>query len=118
MLAGLFISNLIVGLYRMIAFILGCSGVHSDTSEDYNHVIVEDFDYVCNNWADSVYPLFEVTTNRCDVSHVYCTITFDDERYETILLEETSDCLWEFQLYLIEEACISITNVELAAKIE
>ena len=102
----------------MIALILGCTGVHSDTANDYGLVAVEDFDYACNNWADSVYPLFEVSTNLCEASHIYSTLTFDDERRETIWLEETNECLWEFKLYLIEEACISLTNVELVAKLE
>jgi len=101
----------------MIALIFGCTGVHSDTS-DNSLVEVEEFDYVCNEWADSIYPLFEVTTNRCDASHIYCTVTFDEERHETVWLEETNECLWEFKLYLLEESCISITGVELIAKIE
>lgn len=102
----------------MLFFILSCVSEHSDSSNPYNIVEVEEFTYACNDWADSVYPLFEVSTNLCKASHVYCTITFDEDRSETIWLEETDECLWEFKLYLIDESCISVTDVSLTAKME
>ena len=102
----------------MLFFILGCVSEHSDSSNPYNIVEVEEFTYSCNDWADSVYPLLEIETNQCKASHVYSTITFDDDRQEVHWLEETSECLWETKLYLVSDACISVTEVTLTAKLE